>query len=597
MKYPILTCFFLCIFWSLLAQNTSLTKLFHKDVKKLETLKDVFEQISVEDYKDELAVFQNIIDSLEASIPYQYNHDSQLFRTTKTISLFKELYSTLDIILPQWKEAQFELAKMDSILMELKIKINTHLIASKKNYRKEKRKQGYHTHQSSYHHTIQSIKKNEQKLVKTFAAFYVSDVFFQWKKRIPFSDFTVLFFDTFEQIEKWEKQKLADANLVLVHQKDSLEERIDSANFQNLMLNRHISLKGSLIKRLEMEEQIKMDSLLAVNALLDARTLNLYNTLEELKLTRYWLDEKELELCEKEDMWSSIDGEVQKLHQEKKLLLQNKSALCDEIQSLNRNVLNLKQENLEYESQLFYGLLFFTLLLLLIIAGLLYQHIQLQKAKNNLHFKNKALKLSYQEMNHRIKNNLQQISSLVYLQSDEVNDQKAKRFFQDLQGRIDTIKLIHQRLYAPNRKKFTLIHIADYVRELVTYIIGDEAEVQLQLQEELYVETDHACYIGLIINELLTNACKHAFCKVDSPKLNIALGLKSEQLQIDVKDNGPGFGKHFSLASISSFGLKSIVEMIVKYKVKNGSIHFLNENGAHIQIAMPFDSHTHRLNT
>ena len=215
-------------------------------------------------------------------------------------------------------------------------------------------------------------------------------------------------------------------------------------------------------------------------------------------------------------------------------------------------------------------------------------YTELEKTKDLLQLRTKQLNLSHRELNHRIKNNLQQISSLIFLQEDEIEDEKAKASFSALQGRIDTIKIVHQKLYAKKQQQLTMVNIAEYVSDLVRYIVGEEAIISLDIQP-LAIEMDHATDIGLIINELVTNCTKYAFTKKNSnPELSLQIKAKQQQLFLEVKDNGPGFRSDFSLEEIDSFGLKAIVEMFV-YKSGKGILKTFNDEGAVVQIYLPFD--------
>ena len=133
-----------------------------------------------------------------------------------------------------------------------------------------------------------------------------------------------------------------------------------------------------------------------------------------------------------------------------------------------------------------------------------------------------------------------------------------------------------------------MVNIAEYISDLVQYIVGDDARIALDIQN-LDIEMDHATDIGLIINELVTNCTKYAFTKkTNNPQLWVRIRTKGERLGIEVRDNGPGFPPDFSLEAIDSFGLKAIVEMFV-YKSGKGKLKTFNENGAVVQISIPFD--------
>ena len=212
---------------------------------------------------------------------------------------------------------------------------------------------------------------------------------------------------------------------------------------------------------------------------------------------------------------------------------------------------------------------------------------ELEKTKNLLQLRTAELNLSHRELNHRIKNNLQQISSLIFLQEEEIEDEQAKVAFEALQGRIDTIKIVHQKLYA-KQQQLTMVNMAEYVKDLVKYIVGHDASIHLAIPNDIIIEMDHATDIGLILNELVTNASKYAFPFTKKPEIWVQIKTEAHQLHLSVKDNGPGFPSNFSLDHITSFGLKAIVEMFV-HKSGKGTLKTFNQNGAVVEITMPFD--------
>lgn len=246
-------------------------------------------------------------------------------------------------------------------------------------------------------------------------------------------------------------------------------------------------------------------------------------------------------------------------------------------------------------TQFFTGLLIFAILSL-VGAFLTYQSRQkIKKSYNELEFtknllqkKTEELNWSHRELNHRVKNNLHLVSSLIHLQEDEVKDEKSREVFDNLASQIDTIKIVHNKLYKNKQnEQLTKVAISDYVGELAESIMDDEVNLNLQV-EPIIIEMDHATDIGLIINELITNANKYAFPKTINPELCIDISLKQKYLFISIKDNGPGFPSGFSIEKANSFGLKSIVESLV-FKSNLAKLQFFNKDGANVLISMPFN--------
>jgi two-component system, sensor histidine kinase PdtaS len=167
--------------------------------------------------------------------------------------------------------------------------------------------------------------------------------------------------------------------------------------------------------------------------------------------------------------------------------------------------------------------------------------------------------LLLKEMHHRVKNNLQMLNSLLSIQSREISDPKAKDAVQSSRSRVHSIALIHQLLYA--REDFRQIDMRRFVDKLIGHCqqvyglpergIAIEAEVG-----PVFLDIDAATPIGLIINELIVNAIKHAFPHGRGGQIALCLGEKDGSLQLQVHDNGQGFQP--TAEKPDSFGLKLI---------------------------------------
>ncbi|QSE97586.1 PAS domain S-box protein [Fulvivirga lutea] len=149
-----------------------------------------------------------------------------------------------------------------------------------------------------------------------------------------------------------------------------------------------------------------------------------------------------------------------------------------------------------------------------------------------------------QEIHHRVKNNLQTVSSLLYLRSSSIEDAEVKRFFTESQNRIKAITFTHERLL--RAKSYTELDIKYYLDDLIdniyqTHISGVRI-IELQKDIESHIlPTDVVMNCGLIINELLTNAFDHAFKPDENGTIKVSLKQKGEKLQLIVHDSGVGF--------------------------------------------------------
>jgi len=189
------------------------------------------------------------------------------------------------------------------------------------------------------------------------------------------------------------------------------------------------------------------------------------------------------------------------------------------------------------------------------------------------------------EIHHRVKNNLQIISSLIVLQEQYINDEKVSDIFKEFQNRIKVMALIHQSLY--NSKNLNKIDLSTYVKKLVNNLFKiysvDSQKINLQLNiEDIDLKLDKAIPFGLIINELVTNSLKHAFSKNENGIIGVSLKKKrNNRILLDVYDNGKGLPKELNYKDSESLGLNLIHTMT---KQINGKIEIKKKNGTHVKI-------------
>ncbi|MFW9902615.1 MAG: PAS domain S-box protein [Candidatus Thorarchaeota archaeon] len=189
------------------------------------------------------------------------------------------------------------------------------------------------------------------------------------------------------------------------------------------------------------------------------------------------------------------------------------------------------------------------------------------------------------EIHHRVKNNLQIISSLILLQEQYVKDEKTLHIFKDFQSRIKVMALIHQTLY--NSENLYKIHLSKYIEELVHNLFkaysANSKQIRLKLNiENIDFSLDKAMACGLIINELVSNSLKHAFSKKESGKIIVTLKeAKNNRIFLDVYDNGIGFPKDVDYKKSDTLGLKLISTIT---KQLGGKISIEKNNGTHVTI-------------
>lgn len=280
-------------------------------------------------------------------------------------------------------------------------------------------------------------------------------------------------------------------------------------------------------------------------------------TLAELQ-TQYETEKKELE--------------IEFLNKENQLQAENldKSTLLQE-----------KQQTIIYS--LIVGLIVIAIFLIVIYR--LYQ----DKNKTNKELASKNELISQQkeekevllkEIHHRVKNNLQIISSLLDLQSRSTENPITKAAVSDGQNRVKSMALIHQLLY--QNQDAAYIQFNDYLDKLITQIKSshpnsNSIEQSLSLPDNLKFDIDTAIPLGLIITELLTNAYKYAFDKIEAGNISIELDSSDEQYKLTVKDNGHGLPEGFDLKKSKSLGLRLVRTLSKQLK---GKVDYQNDNGA-----------------
>lgn len=185
-----------------------------------------------------------------------------------------------------------------------------------------------------------------------------------------------------------------------------------------------------------------------------------------------------------------------------------------------------------------------------------------------------------QEIHHRVKNNLQIVSGLLSLHSRQTDDELSKQVFDEGRTRLEAIGLIHQKLY--NSENFTKIEIRNYIENLSSLIAnsfgqsGEKISTSINLPNT-YLDVDYAIPIGLIINELLTNAFKHAKL-TDSSQLTIQIKLNDKgnnKIELVVEDNGLLTGTENEKIEKTSFGL-TLIHILAKQLGGNVKKTFLN---------------------
>lgn len=187
------------------------------------------------------------------------------------------------------------------------------------------------------------------------------------------------------------------------------------------------------------------------------------------------------------------------------------------------------------------------------------------------------------EIHHRVKNNLQVISSLINMQIRKLDTAPAKNALLECQSRIQAIALIHEKLYQSSN--YARISLPEYVRSLVTDIFQATGASQKNIHFELdiphlSIAIDKAIPCALIINELVTNSIKHAFPN-RTGVIIVKIQNTNGQYMVNIEDNGIGLPPGFSIESSQSLGLQLVTILVDQL---NGQIRIQRENGTRYSI-------------
>lgn len=169
------------------------------------------------------------------------------------------------------------------------------------------------------------------------------------------------------------------------------------------------------------------------------------------------------------------------------------------------------------------------------------------------------------EVHHRVKNNLQIISSLLRLQSRRIEDKQALEMFKDTQNRVKSMALIHDRLY--QSKDLAIIDFAAYINGLTGNLFRsyNQKGIKLDIEvKDIFLDINTGVPCGLIISELVSNSLKHAFPGGKNGKIQVGLYKlpKNGDFTLIVSDNGVGFPECLDSQNTESLGLQLVTALV-----------------------------------
>ncbi|HWQ20372.1 MAG TPA: CHASE4 domain-containing protein [Methanotrichaceae archaeon] len=207
--------------------------------------------------------------------------------------------------------------------------------------------------------------------------------------------------------------------------------------------------------------------------------------------------------------------------------------------------------------------------------------VERKSAEEQLMASLKEKEVLLKEIHHRVKNNLQVVSSLLNLQSRKICDDQTLAMLKESQNRVKSMALIHEKLYSS--KNLAQISIQDYIKSLVVYlfrsydITAGSIKLNIDLDGDILLGIDTAIPCGLIINELVSNSLKHAFPKGRSGEIGIELHREDDgSYTLVTRDDGVGLPEGFDFKNTRSLGLQ-LVNILVKQL--HGSIDLDRSHG------------------
>ncbi|MBS0331944.1 MAG: response regulator [Proteobacteria bacterium] len=208
------------------------------------------------------------------------------------------------------------------------------------------------------------------------------------------------------------------------------------------------------------------------------------------------------------------------------------------------------------------------------------------RAEAELHTSNRRLEALLHEVNHRVANSLQLVSSLVRMQASAVEGE-ARAALKDTGRRIEAIIQVHRRLYASQDVEF--VEMRDYLEPLVRELEGTLSSAEsprriVLLAEDVRLPTDKAVSVGVVVNELVTNACKYAYGRGEAGEVRVRLGGDGEgRLALAVEDDGAGMGD----GAAKGTGLGARLIKAMAHSLKCEVAYDSSPKGVRVRLTLP----------
>ncbi|MCC6180387.1 MAG: sensor histidine kinase [Bacteroidia bacterium] len=321
-------------------------------------------------------------------------------------------------------------------------------------------------------------------------------------------------------------------------------------------------------------QRLKLNKDSAYSELVDNRLLELeqeYKLSEKsneiLNLKRSQLEEERkkliLEKLNNEITIQNINNEILIQHEvvKKDSLMKALSFKAIEFEKIKLNE-QLAIKEIAYQKIRKNAFLGFLVMALFTVGFFSYRSSILKNLNQELKSKSSQIQLLNRELNHRVKNNLAFMTSLLEMQGRRTGNTETRQLLRESETRLKTLALVHANLF--KNELDTEINLRNYLTELISHlesifsIPGKQIDMDIQLTDYI-LNAEDAMRLGLIVNELITNSIKHAFDEVENPVISIQTSVNDKgKLVLNYKDNGPGITKTPSSSSTGSLGTKLI---------------------------------------
>ncbi len=283
-----------------------------------------------------------------------------------------------------------------------------------------------------------------------------------------------------------------------------------------------------------------------IRLLLERNYVNYYTAKREWKSA--FEHAQKLAALEKNQLLADNDGAITRLN------IEYETGKKEVLLKAQKRELALRLETLTTQQRF----TIVTLMLFVIAVGMSLTFFRLNLKSQRISRRNEEL---VKEQNHRVKNNLQVVSSLLSLQSKRLTDEAARTAVEESRLRVQSMAILHQRLY--DGGKLAEANLDDFIREVVVGVLKAYGYPSVHPRfaiDNITLSADKAVPLGLILNELTTNACKYALPDNDNPEFSVTCHRKATKIQFTVTDNGPGLersdvsGPDYSAADTSKNG-------------------------------------------